>query len=116
MNYLKKEKKEFTSAKDILLSEIFKKQQEKSAKHIHHEFQDYGYRLAVTLGDLGHKSLYMKLAKYEDRAYLNAALSFAKDYTKVANKGKLFMWKLTELRNARKLKQKNEGKKQLEMF
>ena len=35
--------------------------------YITQEFQDYGYRLAVTLDDLAHKSLYIKMAKDIDR-------------------------------------------------
>jgi len=33
--------------------------------YISQEFQDYGYRLALDLDDLEHKSLYIKMAKNE---------------------------------------------------
>jgi len=61
------------------------------------EFQDFGYRLAVELGDMKHKSLYMRLAKTEKRGILESALSFVKD-AQAKSKAKLFMWKLKELR------------------
>lgn len=64
------------------------------------EFQDYGYRLAVELDDLKHKSLYMKLAKEETRALLDKALSFVAD-SQADSKAKLFMWKVKQLRAER---------------
>jgi hypothetical protein len=67
-------------------------------KYISREFQKYGYDLAVELGDLAHKSLYIKLAKETPRAILEKAKNFVKD-AKARNKAKLFMWKLKELRN-----------------
>ena len=69
--------------------------------YITQEFQDFGYRLAATLDDLAHKSLYMRLAKKEQRGVLEKALSFVVDAPKVRNKAKLFMWKLKELRGQR---------------
>lgn len=104
----KKKKEEFKSSKEILLSTIFHDQRLKAAKYVHHEFQDFGYRLAVQLGDVGHKSLYIRLAKKEPREMLLAALSFAKDYPRAKNKGKIFMWKLKGLRQERKQKLKQE--------
>jgi len=72
-------------------------------KYISREWQDYGYRLAMELGDPGHKSLYMKLAKEEDRALLAAARGFAID-SNADNRGALFMWKLGELKKTGKMK------------
>lgn len=69
--------------------------------HITREFQDYGYRLAVELGDLEHKSLYMKMAKTIDRKILESARTFVLD-AKAKNKGRLFMWKVQQLRNTKK--------------
>lgn len=66
-------------------------------KHISREFQDYGYRLAMDLGDEKHKSLYMKLAKTVDRSILEKCKSFVID-SNADNKGALFMWKMKELR------------------
>lgn len=65
--------------------------------YISREFQDYGYRLAMELADPEHVSLYIKLAKNEDRAILEAARRFAID-SNADKKGALFMWKFSELR------------------
>ncbi len=70
--------------------------------YITQEFQDFGYRLAVTLDDLPHKSLYMRLAKKEKRILLEQALSFVSDAAQAKSKAKLFMWKLKELRKEKK--------------
>lgn len=75
----------------------------KRRKHITTEHQDYGYRLAVKLGDMGHKALYMKLAKEKPRVLLEQAFSFAVDYPNATpNRGKLFMWKLKQLQTQTK--------------
>lgn len=71
-------------------------------KYISQEFQDYGYRLAVALDDLEHKSLYIKLAKEEERWLLEEAKNFVKDAYQVKNKARLFMWKLSSLKRERK--------------
>lgn len=68
--------------------------------YITQEFQDYGYRLAVALDDLQHKSLYIKLAKNEPRARLEAALQFVSDAETAKSKARLFMWKLKQLRSS----------------
>lgn len=104
-----KSKKKFETAKDILMSKNFLDSRIKSGKYISKEFQDFGYRLAVNLNDLEHKSLYMKLAKKEDRAVLQKALSFSMDYPNAKNKGKIFMWKLKEIKAQMKEKNKAEG-------
>src|SRR3989344_5582552 len=66
-------------------------------KYISREFQQYGYELAEELGDLKHKSLYIKLAKTTPRGYLEAAKNFVKDANNVNSKGRLFMWKLKQI-------------------
>ena len=66
-------------------------------KYVSREFQKYGYDLAVELGDLEHKTLYIKLAKETPRAVLEKARFFVKD-AKARNRGRLFMWKLKELK------------------
>jgi len=76
-------------------------------KYISREFQKYAYDLAVELDDIKNKSLYMKLAKTTSRAVLEHARSFVKDAYNAKSKGKLFMWKLSELR---KLKPKIDDK------
>ena len=67
-------------------------------KYIAHEFQDYGYRLAQQLSDLKHKALYIKLAKSTPRHLLEEALRFVKEANTVRQPGRLFMWKLKQLR------------------
>lgn len=73
-------------------------QLEDKGGYITQEFQDFGYRMAVELDDMAHKSLYMRLAKKEKRGLLEKALSFVKDAPNVQSKGKLFMWKLRQLK------------------
>lgn len=65
--------------------------------YITQEFQDFGYRLAVTLEDMAHKSLYMRLAKTVDRRILEQALSFVSDAQSAKSKARLFMWKVQQL-------------------
>lgn len=69
-------------------------------KYISREFQKYGYDLAKELGDLEHKSLYIKLAKEVPRALLEEARNFVRDAYNVKSKPRLFMWKLTQLRRS----------------
>jgi len=66
-------------------------------KYISREFQKYGIYLAETLDDYKHKSLYIRLAKTIPRAILEKALTFVKD-ANATSKGRLFMWKMKELR------------------
>ena len=73
-----------------------------SKGYITQEFQDFGYRLAVELNDLTHKSLYIKLAKTVERGILERALSFVAD-AQALSKAKLFMWKVQQLRHETKL-------------
>lgn len=63
-----------------------------------HEFQAYGNRLAEEFHDQKHRSLYIKLAKSEDRTLLEKAREFVMGSEKATTRGKLFMWKLTELK------------------
>lgn len=84
-----------------LLGDILSKYQAKDdGKYISQEFQDFGYRLAVDLDDLSHKSLYIKLAKTVDRSILERARAFAIDAFTAKSRAKLFMWKMKELRKA----------------
>ncbi len=71
-------------------------------KYISREFQDYGYRLAEELGDLQHKSLYIKLAGETPRHLMEQARVFVKDAAQVRSKGRLFMWKLKQLKDEKK--------------
>lgn len=77
-------------------------------KYVSREFQKYGYDLAQELGDMAHKSLYIKLAKDTPRNFLEAARIFVTDSQNAKNKGALFMWKLKELKKAAK-ERKTEG-------
>lgn len=95
---MQNKKHKFNSAKDLLLGHNFLEDKMRSAKYVTKEFQDFGYRLAVQLGDLNHKALYIKLAKNTDRRLLEQALSFTLDYPQAKNRGRIFMWKLKELR------------------
>jgi cobalamin-dependent methionine synthase I len=67
-----------------------------------YEYQAYGNRLADELADPSHRSLYIKLAKSTDRNLLETARLFALSNEKNSTKGKIFMWKLGELKKATK--------------
>ena len=87
------------------ISDIVKKYQlDDKDKFISAEFQKYGYDLAVELGDMAHKALYIKLAKTTSRSMLENARSFVKDADNARSKGRLFMWKLKELKKASTIK------------
>ena len=63
-----------------------------------YEFQAYGNRLAEELRDMKHRALYIKLAKTVDRNLLEKAREHCLSSEKAVTKGKLFMWKLTQLK------------------
>jgi hypothetical protein len=69
-------------------------------KYISREFQSYGIYLAESLDDYKHKALYIRLAKTVPRAILEKSLTFVKD-AHAKNKGRLFMWKMGELRKGK---------------
>lgn len=86
-----------------LLGDILKKFEGRNdGKYISQEFQDYGYRLAVDLNDMDHKSLYIRMAKTVPRQILEAARSFVIDAERAKSKGKLFMWKVSDLKKTMK--------------
>jgi hypothetical protein len=70
-------------------------------KYLSREFQRYGIYLAERLGDMAHKSLYIKLAKQLPRKILEEALSFVLD-AKARSRAKLFMWKVWSLKRSTK--------------
>lgn len=70
-------------------------------KYISREFQKYGYDLACALGDMEHKSLYIKMSMKEPREILEKAKSFVAD-ANCRSKGRLFMWKVAELKKTAK--------------
>lgn len=86
------------------ISDVLKRFDKEKDKYISREFQMYAYDLAEALGDMAHKSLYMKLAKETPRAILERAKNFVKDAYNVDNKGKLFMWRLQQLKKEYKNK------------
>ena len=80
------------------IAQILGKLQSKdSGKYLKYEWQLYGYRLAQWLGYIERVSMYMKLAKNEDRDMLQDAWSFVKE-SKARSKPRLFLWKLTQLK------------------
>ncbi len=83
---------------------LFEKYQvESKPGYISQEFQDFGYRLALELDDLDRVSLYMRLAKVENRGILEQALSFVSD-ANARNKARLFMWKMKQLKDSKEAK------------
>ena len=91
-----------------LLGDILKKFEGRNdGKYISQEFQDYGYRLAVDLNDMDHKALYIRMAKTVPRAMLESARSFVIDAPNVKNKGRLFMWKVGDLKKSQSMPNKN---------
>jgi hypothetical protein len=97
------------SNQPTLLGDILKKFEGRNdGKYISQEFQDYGYRLAVDLNDMDHKSLYIRMAKTVPRAILEAARAFAVDAEHAKSKGRLFMWKVGELKKMAKVSSKTD--------
>ncbi len=76
-------------------------------KYLSREFQKYGIYLAERLGDLKHKALYIKMAKEVNRQILDQALSFVLD-ANARSKGRLFMWKVAQLKAGNKDNQVNK--------
>ena len=80
------------------IGKILAQIEEKDAgKYISHEWQLFGYRLAKWMDDLDRVSMYMKLAKNEDRKLIQTAWDFVKD-SNARSKPRLFLWKLSRLR------------------
>jgi hypothetical protein len=79
---------------------LFKDNIDKRQKYVKNEFQAYGLQLATELDDWKNKSLYIRLAKTEDRKLLEKALYFVKDHPprQIKTPYRLFMWKLKQLR------------------
>jgi len=89
-------------AKPTAISEtlsLFKDNIAKRKKYVKNEFQAYGLELATELDDWKNKSLYIRLAKTEDRKLLEKARYFVKDHSpgKIKTPYRLFMWKLKQL-------------------
>ena len=74
-----------------------------------HEFQAYGNKLAEDLGDKKHRTLYIKLAKTEDRSLLEEARISVTSSKNAKTKGRLFMWKVGQLKKEREEKKKSKS-------
>ena len=85
------------TTKPQTVADILKKFNPLEDKYISREFQAYGIYLSEELGDYKHRALYIRLAKTIPRAILEKALNFVKA-SNARSKGRLFMWKLKELR------------------
>lgn len=96
-------KKGFSSIADLIKTRAMND----AGGYITQEFQDYGYRLATELDDMAHKSLYIKMAKTIDRKILESARTFVLD-ANATSKGRLFMWKVKQLREGKR--EKGKGK------
>lgn len=96
-----------TSKKPVKsLGDILSKYDVDRTNYISREFQDYGYRLALSLDDEKSKSLYIKLAKEMPRAWLETAKNFVADADNVKSKARLFMWKLQQIKNEKRTSKK----------
>jgi hypothetical protein len=67
-----------------------------------YEYQAYGNRLAEELGDMAHRALYIRMAKNEDRNLLEMAREFVLKQENAKTKGRLFMWKLSQIKKEKK--------------
>lgn len=93
------------------LGDIMKKRQENS-KYVNHEFQTYGSWLSAQLdADKKQMSLFIKLAKNEDRSLIQTALEFVKGVNRPKNKVALFLWKLKEIKKEKKAKEDGKDNK-----
>lgn len=91
--------------KDI--AEILSKRNILPDKRNKYEFQAYGNKLAEELNDIKHRALYIRLAKTEDRNLLENAREYVLASERATTKGRLFMWKLTELKKELKKEKKD---------
>ena len=89
------------------ISEIMQSRKMTRDYRCSHEFQAFGNRLAEELGDRKHRSLYIKLAKTEDRNLLEEARVSVVESKKATTKGRLFMWKLGQLKKEKLEKAKS---------
>lgn len=96
------------------IGDVLKKFNPTQDKYVSREFQSFGVHLAEALDDMKHKSLYIKMAKEIHRSILEKALSFCID-SNAKNKGALFMWKVTKLKNESKGTKEPKGKQE-ELF
>ena len=88
------------------ISEIIENRKIKKDHRNKYEFQAFGNRLAEELHDIKHRSLYIKLAKNEERSLLEQAREYVLRSENATTKGKLFMWKLSQLKDELKEQKK----------
>ena len=67
-------------------------------KYISRDFQAYGLWLAEEMNDYKNRGMWIRIAKTNNRAVLEKALSFVKD-SSVDNKIALFLWKMKQIKN-----------------
>lgn len=63
-------------------------------KYVSTSHQFLGIYIAKVLNDFKNLPMYIKLAKYQDKVLLDAALSYVKDYPNPKSKRNLFLWYL----------------------
>lgn len=90
------------------ISDIIKSKELKGDTRNKYEYQAYGNRLADEFSDNRHRALYIKLAKNENRALLEQARDFVLASEKATTKGRLFMWKLSQLKKEKELQQQDK--------
>ena len=86
------------------ISKILQKSPHNRDHRNSYEFQAFGNRLAEELGEPGRRAMYIKLAKKEDRGLLETAREYVLKQENATTKGKLFMWKLKQLKEEKKEK------------
>lgn len=84
------------------ISELIKKKKIIRDPRNSYEYQAYGNKLAEDLSDQAHRALYIRMAKNEDRNLMEMARIYVTSQEKATTKGKLFMWKMKQLKDAKK--------------
>ena len=103
------DKKRQTKSQPQLLGDLLDKYAlEDKGGFITQEFQDYGYRLAMEMGEEKRKSMYIKMAKTVDRKILEQARTFVLDAEDVRNRGQLFVWAVGKLQKGEPLYDESE--------
>ena len=80
----------------------------KKKGYVTQEYQSYGAWLANALNDKKRMSMYIKWAKDKRRSVLESAYRFTADYPNAKDKSRLFMWKVKELEEQTKEKNKTK--------
>lgn len=80
------------------VGKILKKFDPTKDKYISRDFQSYGIWLAEEMEDYKNRGMWIRIAKINNRAILEKALSFVKD-SNADNKIALFLWKMKQIKN-----------------